>query len=402
MTDTRAKSVTGPAVAGGNGYLEFERPLARIELELGNIEALQLESRRDVSAEIKNLRASLRNMTRQTYSRLSAWETVQVARHPKRPILPDYLRGLARDYVELHGDRTYGDDRAIMTGFARIGGHKVMLIGQNKGRDTKEKIICNFGCAHPEGYRKALAKMKLAEKYGLPVVCLIDTQGAYPGIGSEERGIAQAIAVNLMEMSRLRVPVVCVVIGEGGSGGALGLAVGDRVAMLQNAFYSVISPEGCAAILFKTGDQARRAAELLHLTAKDLKKLDIIDDIIPEPMGGAHRHPEVAIQNVETYISQTLREIKRVRIETLLKRRYTRLRELGRFFETDSGTAKKRPASRQETRTAGNPARVAGNPARVAGDPARAAGDPARAAGADRALGRRALASKTRSSAATA
>ena len=387
MTDTRAKSVSGPPVASGNGYLEFERPLARIEHELGKIEALQVESPRDLSAEIKNLRTSLRNMTRQTYSRLSAWETVQVARHPHRPILPDYLRLLARDYVELHGDRTCGDDRAIMTGFARIGGHKVMLIGQNKGRDTKEKIACNFGCAHPEGYRKALAKMKLAEKYGLPVVCLIDTQGAYPGIGSEERGIAQAIAMNLMEMSRLRVPIVCVVIGEGGSGGALGLGVGDRVAMLQYAFYSVISPEGCAAILFKTGDEARRAAELLHLTAKDLKKLDLIDDIISEPMGGAHRHPEVAIQNVETYISQTLREIKRVRIETLLKRRYTRLRELGRFFETDAGTGKNRPPSRRKTRAAGSPAR--------------AAGAPARAAGADRRLGQRTVATKTQSRTAT-
>ncbi|MCZ6654367.1 MAG: acetyl-CoA carboxylase carboxyltransferase subunit alpha [Planctomycetota bacterium] len=380
MTDTRAKSVSGPPVASGNGSLEFERPLARIEHELGKIEALQVESPRDLSAEIKNLRTSLRNMTRQTYSRLSAWETVQVARHPHRPILPDYLRLLARDYVELHGDRTCGDDRAIMTGFARIGGHKVMLIGQNKGKDTKEKIACNFGCAHPEGYRKALAKMKLAEKYGLPVVCLIDTQGAYPGIGSEERGIAQAIAMNLMEMSRLRVPIVCVVIGEGGSGGALGLAVGDRVAMLQYSFYSVISPEGCAAILFKTGDQARRAAELLHLTAKDLKKLDLIDNIISEPMGGAHRHPEAAVQNVETYISQTLREIKRVRIETLLKRRYTRLRELGRFFETDAGTGKNRPPSRRKTR---------------------AAGCSARAAGADRTLGQRSIASKTRSRAAT-
>ncbi len=381
MTDTRTKSVTRPPVASGNGYLEFEKPLVRIEDELGNIEALQADSPRDLSAEIKNLRSSLRNMTRQTYSHLSAWETVQVARHPSRPIFPDYLRLLARDYVELHGDRTCGDDRAIMTGFARIGGHKVMLIGQNKGKDTKEKVACNFGCAHPEGYRKALAKMKLAEKYGLPVVCLIDTQGAYPGIGSEERGIAQAIAMNLMEMSRLRVPIVCAVIGEGGSGGALGLAVGDRVAMLQYAFYSVISPEGCAAILFKTGDQARRAAELLHLTAKDLKKLDIIDDIIPEPMGGAHRHAEAAIQNVETYLSQTLREVKRVRIDTLLKRRYTRLRELGRFFETDGGTAKTRPPSRRKTRTAGGPAHVAG---------------------ADRALGHRTIASKTRSSAATA
>ncbi len=333
--------------ASGNGYLEFERPLARIEQELGRIEIQQAHSKRDLSVEIKNLRTSLKNMTRQTYSRLTAWETVQVARHPNRPIISDYLRFMAKDFVELHGDRTFGDDKAVVTGFARIAGHKVMLIGQNKGKDTKQKIACNFGCAHPEGYRKALAKMKLAEKYGLPVVSLIDTQGAYPGIGSEERGIAQAIAMNLMEMSRLRVPVVCVVIGEGGSGGAMGVGVGDRLAVLQYAFYSVISPEGCAAILFKTGDQARRAAESLRLTSKELKKLELVDDIIPEPPGGAHRHPDTVIANVEKYLGQTLREIKRVRIDTLLKRRYNRLRELGSYFESQQAVLESRARQRR-------------------------------------------------------
>ena len=301
-------------------------------------------------------------MTRQTYSRLTAWETVQVARHPRRPILVDFLQLMARDFVELHGDRSFGDDQAVVTGFARLAGHKVMLIGQDKGKDTKQKIARNFGCAHPEGYRKALAKMKLAEKFNLPVVCLIDTQGAYPGIGAEERGIAQAIAVNLMEMSRLRVPVVCVVIGEGGSGGALGIGVGDRVAMLQYSFYSVISPEGCAAILFKTGEQAQRAAESLRLTAKELKKLDLIDDVIPEPVGGAHRHREAAIENVENYLAQTLGEIKRVRIDTLLKRRYNRLRTLGSFFESQQAAKPPRTPGQRKARLPGS-ARAIRHPA---------------------------------------
>ncbi len=332
MAETENKS--SGSSSGSGAYLDFEKPLIRIEEEIARLESLQTGGQRDLSNEINELRTTLKSMTKQIYSNLTAWETVLVARHPRRPILSDYLKGIAKDFVELHGDRNWGDDKAMVSGFARIAGHKVMLIGHSKGKDTKERIACNFGCAHPEGYRKAMLKMKLAEKYGLPVVCLIDTQGAYPGIGAEERGIAQAIAVNLMEMSRLRVPVVCVVIGEGGSGGALGIGVGDRVSMLEHAFYSVISPEGCAAILFKTGEQARRAAESLKLTSRDLKKLDLIDDVISEPLGGAHRQPEVAIQNVESYLAGTLRELKRVRIETLLKRRYHRLRTVGGFFES--------------------------------------------------------------------
>jgi len=273
-------------------------------------------------------------MTRRLYSHLTPWETVLVARHARRPLAPDYIRMFVRDFCELHGDRGFRDDRAIITGFGRVGPHKVMLIAHNKGRDTKERIACNFGCAHPEGYRKALLKMRLAAKYRLPVVCVIDTQGAYPGIGAEERGISQAIAVNLMEMSRLRTPIVCVVIGEGGSGGALGIGVGDRVAMFEHAFYSVISPEGCAAILWKSADYRQQAAEALKLTAKELKKLGIIDEIIPEPLGGNHQDPQAAAAALEAYLVETLRDLKRVRPDSLLKQRYERIRAWGSFFES--------------------------------------------------------------------
>lgn len=275
-------------------------------------------------------------MIKRMYSHMTAWETVLVARHQQRPLVTDYIRLIFRDFAELHGDRQFGDDRALITGFARIGAHKVMLIGHNKGKDTKERLACNFGCAHPEGYRKALAKMKLAAKFKLPVICLIDTQGAFPGIEAEERGISQAIAVNLMEMSRLPTPIVCVVIGEGGSGGALGIGVGDRVAMLEYSVYSVISPEGCAAILWKTGEQFKRAAESLKLTSRDLKMLGIIDEVIPEPLGGAHTDPEQAARYLERFLIDSLCDLKRLEVATVLKRRYERLRGLGSFFETQA------------------------------------------------------------------
>jgi acetyl-CoA carboxylase carboxyl transferase subunit alpha len=257
-----------------------------------------------------------------------------VARHPRRPGVRDYIEHCVKDFCELHGDRNFGDDKAIVTGFGRIGGQKVMLIGHDKGRETKEKIERHFGCPHPEGYRKALLKMQLAERFKLPIVCVIDTQGAYPGDKSEERGIAQAIAVNLMEMSRLRTPIACVVIGEGGSGGALGIGVGDRLAMFEHSYYSVITPEGCAAILWKTAERAADAAAALKLTAKDLKKLSLIDDILPEPLGGGHRNPGEMYERFEKYVTETLRGMKRVRLDTLLKRRYERLRHLGDFFES--------------------------------------------------------------------
>jgi len=317
-------------------FLEFEKPLLRIQHDVGEMEREQRDSARDLGADIKQQRARFKATMKRLYSKLTPWETVLVARHPRRPHTCDYLRMVFRDFCELHGDRLFGDDKALVTGFARIGGHRVMLIGHNKGKDIKERVACNFGCAHPEGYRKALQKMKLAEKYGLPVVCLIDTQGAYPGIGAEERGIAHAIAVNLMEMPRLRTPIVCVVIGEGGSGGALGIGVGDRVAMFQHSFYSVISPEGCAAILWKTADYRKDAAEALRLTAKELHKLQVIDHIIPEPVGGAHRDPEGTAAALEKFIVSSLDSLKRLPVDTLLARRQLRIRELGRFYESPS------------------------------------------------------------------
>jgi acetyl-CoA carboxylase carboxyl transferase subunit alpha len=252
---------------------------------------------------------------------------------------------MVKDFRQLHGDRCFGDDRAMVAGFGQIGRENVMIIGHDKGRDTKEKIACNFGCANPEGYRKALLKMKLAAKYGVPIVTIIDTPGAYPGIGAEERGQAQAIAVNLMEMSRLAVPIICIVIGEGGSGGALGIGVGDRLAMLEFAYYSVISPEGCAAILWRDGSQAAQAAQALKLTSKDLHRLGLVDDIIPEPLGGAHRSIHDTVHNVEQYILRTIRELKRLKTDTLLENRYRKLMAVGASAQKKSPPRTKPPVS---------------------------------------------------------
>ncbi len=303
-----------------------------MEHEIERLEASQAETGRDYSEVIGSIREQLRVALEHAYGNLSAWELVQVARHPKRPLLRDYIRMLAKDFCELHGDKLYGNDGALVTGFARIAGHKVMLIGHDKGRDTRDKLRVNFGCAHPEGYRKALQKMQLAAKFKVPVVCLVDTPGAYPGIGAEERGIASAIAKNLMEMSRLPTPIVSVVIGEGGSGGALGIAVADHVAVMQHSYYSVISPEGCAAILWKSREHAAKAAEALNLTPEHLKKLELIDTIIEEPLGGAHRAPEAAAKALESWISRSLRELGRVKPERLLKRRFDRWRNIGSFI----------------------------------------------------------------------
>ncbi|GMU24063.1 MAG: hypothetical protein AMXMBFR13_41400 [Phycisphaerae bacterium] len=357
VAKTGTNRPSGPAAGGNGGLLEFEKPLARIEREIAELEQLQVQTHRDHSAEIRELRATLDTLTRRTYANLTPWETVLVARHPRRPVIRDYIDGCVKDFCELAGDRCFGNDRAIVTGFGRIGGHKVLLVGHDKGRDTKERIERHFGCAHPEGYRKALLKMKLAEKFKLPIVCIIDTQGAFPGDKAEERGIAQAIAVNLMEMSRLRTPILCLVIGEGGSGGALGIGVGDRLAMFEHAYYSVITPEGCAAILWKTAAQAPHAAKALGLTSKDLKRLGIVDDILPEPMGGGHREPMTMVASFEKYVSENLRELKRARIDTLLKRRYERLRNLGSFFESTSARTrlKRKAKPRQATaRTSGS------------------------------------------------
>ena len=326
--------------SNGGGHLDFEKPLAELESQIEELQSLQQVKGIDYSPEIRKLRSDLVKLTAKIYGRLSGWETVQVARHSRRPILADYLDIMVKDFRELHGDRCFGDDRAIMTGFGRIGREKVMIVGQNKGRTTKEKVECNFAYAHPEGYRKALRKMKLAEKFGVPVVCLIDTPAAYPGVGAEERGQAQAIAVNMMEMSRLRVPIVCAILGEGGSGGALGIGVGDRVGIMQFAYYSVIPPEGCAAILWRDSARAAEAAEALKITSTELQKLGVVDTIITEPLGGAHRNPHQAAHNLESFLVKTVRDLKRCKIEKLLENRYQRLRNIG---ETVSGEKKKSP-----------------------------------------------------------
>jgi len=310
-------------------YLVFEPKVADLDRQMTELCKLSSVKGIDYSSEIRQLQREQVTELDRVYSNLTAWQTVQVARHPKRPLLPDYLDLMVKDFHELHGDRCFGDDRAIITGLGHIAREKVLIVGHNKGKNTKEKIVCNFGCADPEGYRKALAKMKFAEKFNIPVVTLIDTPGAHPGIGAEERGQAQAIAVNLMEMSRLKVPIICVCIGEGGSGGALGIGVGDRMAMLQFAYYSVISPEGCAAILWRDGSQTNDAAEALKLTSKDLHKLQLIDAVIPEPLGGAHRNVHDCVHNVEDYIVKTLAELKRTKIDVLLENRYEKLRLIG-------------------------------------------------------------------------
>jgi len=313
-----------------NEYLlELNRLIAKLEAD-------QTATGRSHDSEIRTLRQQYLELLRKTYSQLTPWETVQVARHPRRPLALDYINRIVKDFSELHGDRTFADDRAIRCGLGRIGIDKVVLVAQQKGRETREKIECNFGCAQPEGYRKTLRVMKLAEKFRLPVVTLIDTPGAYPGVGSEERGVAEAIAVNLREMSRLRTPIVCIVIGEGGSGGALGIGVGDRMAVLEYAYYSVISPEGCAAILWKTGEKAADAAEAMKITSSHLKSIDVIDDVVPEPLGGAHRSPAEAAANLERYVIRTLAQLRTVRIEALLERRYQRWRRMGKHVRLEA------------------------------------------------------------------
>jgi acetyl-CoA carboxylase carboxyl transferase subunit alpha len=324
-----AKAAASPKPAPGTLPLEFEKPILQLERQIAELVNLQETKNADYSEEINSLRQSLTALLRKTYQNLTAWEIVQVARHPSRPQTRDYIDMIVKDFDEVHGDRKFADDKTMVAGMGRIGGHKCMIIGHHKGRDTKEKIACNFGCAHPEGYRKALAKMQFAEKFNLPIVTFIDTQGAYPGIGSEERGVAEAIAVNLREMSRLRAPIVCLVIGEGGSGGALGIGVGDRLAMMQYAWYSVISPEGCSGILWKGSENAPEAAEALKLTSKYLKDLGIIDEIIEEPLGGAHRNPRAAADAVEKYIDKTLRDLKKRPIEELVDQRYEKIRKMG-------------------------------------------------------------------------
>jgi len=313
----------------GSQYLPFEDKIAQLDSQIAELKQLSSQKGIDYAGEIRKLQRSQTTELKRVYSNLSSWQSVQVTRHPQRPQLMDYLNLMVKDMRQLHGDRCFGDDKAIVTALGHIGREKCLIIGQNKGRETKDKIACNFGCPNPEGYRKALVKMKLAEKFNLPIVTFIDTPGAYPGVGAEERGQAQAIAQNLMEMSRLRVPIICIVIGEGGSGGALGIGIGDRMAILEFAYYSVISPEGCAAILWRDGSEAPQAAEALKLTSGELKSLGLVDTIIPEPLGGAHRSIHDTVYNVEQYIIKTLRDLKRTKMDNLIENRYKKLRAIG-------------------------------------------------------------------------
>jgi acetyl-CoA carboxylase carboxyl transferase subunit alpha len=314
-------------------YLEFEKPFVKLEEQIHELEERQRQGGVDSSAEIRDIRKSLLAMIRRKYASLTPWETVQVARHPDRPQTTDYIEMFVKDYKELHGDRLFRDDRALTCGFGRIAGEKVMILGHCKGHDTREKVERFFGCAHPEGYRKAMRCMRLAEKVNVPVVTLIDTQGAYPGIGAEERGIAESIAVNLREMAVLRVPIVGAVIGEGASGGYLGIGVADRLLMLEFAYCSVITPEGCAAILWRTSEKAPEAALALRLTARDLKEFGVIDDIVPEPLGAAHRNPREMAVTLERRIGRYLRELQAVPTDLLLQRRYEKLRRVGAVVE---------------------------------------------------------------------
>ena len=307
--------------------LEFEQPLLELETRIATLQAQ--EDSPKVRDEIAKLEERLERQRQKAYAGLTAWQRTQLARHPKRPHARDYIRLLFDDFIELHGDRVYGDDAAVVGGLARFEGQGVVVIGHQKGRDTREKIARNFGMPHPEGYRKALRLMQLAEKFAKPVVTLIDTPGAYPGLGAEERGQAWAIAENILEMSALKVPTICIVIGEGGSGGALAISVADRIVMLEYSIYSVISPEGCAAILWKSGEKAPEAAKALRLTSEDLLRLKVVDEVIPEPLGGAHRDPTAMVATLKDVLLRQLKDLTSMDPDERQARRYAKLRALG-------------------------------------------------------------------------
>ncbi len=312
-------------------FLDFEQPIAELEFKIEELRSVQDDTAVDISKELILLQKKSEKLTQDIYAKLTAWQISQVARHPQRPYSLDYIGALFSDFEELHGDRAFGDDHAIVGGIARFNKQSVMIIGHQKGHDTKEKIHRNFGMPRPEGYRKALRLMRLAEKFGIPVMTFIDTHGAYPGIGAEERGQSEAIARNLYVMAELRTPVICTIIGEGGSGGALAIGIGDQTLMLQYSTYSVISPEGCASILWKNADMAATAAETLSITAPRLKSFDLIDRIIPEPVGGAHRDPATLMHAVKTALEETLASLQKQPIDALLKTRYQRLMSYGRY-----------------------------------------------------------------------
>ncbi len=312
--------------------LEFEKPIFEMEAKIQELEELSRSTGMDLNGQMMPLKNKLEQLTQAIFDDLNAWDKVQLARHQFRPNTTDYIDLVFDDFVELHGDRVFGDDQAMVCGLAKLDGIPVLVAGHRKGRDTKEKIACNFGCAHPEGYRKAHRFFKLAAKFNLPIVTFINTPGAYPGIGAEERGQAWAIAENLMLMANLPVPIICTVIGEGGSGGALGIGVGDRVFMLEHSYYSVISPEGCAAILWNSAGEAERAAKALRLTSSDLFSLDVVDEVLPEPLGGSHRHPEAMAATLKNKIKSELIHLLQLSEDDLLDQRYDRFRKIGALF----------------------------------------------------------------------
>ena len=315
-------------------HLDFERPIIALEKKLSDLRDFSIGENIDMQGEIVSLEEKLTKLRREVYTNLTRWQKVQLSRHPKRPYTMDYIKLMTTGFVELHGDRYFADDKAMVGGFAWLGGQRVMIVGQQKGRDTKQKLERNFGMAHPEGYRKALRLFRLAEKFRVPIVILIDTPGAFPGIGAEERGQAEAIARNIREMSRVRVPIVIVIIGEGASGGALGVGVGDRVMMLEYAWYSVISPEGCAAILWRSATKAPEAAEALRPTSGDLIELEIVDKVIPEPPGGAHADHKGAAEAVKAELLAALAELGDKPVEDLLHERLAKYRRMGHFRES--------------------------------------------------------------------
>ena len=320
-------------------FLEFEQSIAELDIKIETLRGTQEDSEIDISKELGLLQKRIEKLTQDIYAKLTPWQISQVARHPQRPYSLDYIGALFSNFEELHGDRAFADDHAIVGGIARFNDQPVMVIGHQKGRDTKEKIHRNFGMPRPEGYRKALRLMRLAEKFGIPVLTFIDTPGAHPGIDAEERGQSEAIARNLYVMSELRVPIICTVIGEGGSGGALAIGVGDRTMMLQFSTYSVISPEGCASILWKNANMASTAAQIMGITAPRLKALNLIDRIIPEPAGGAHRDPALMMHNMKVALSEALSDVQQLPVDTLLETRYQHLMSHGRYKDSTPRTA---------------------------------------------------------------
>ncbi len=313
-------------------YMEFEKPLAELEKKIQELHAMSTDTM-DLKAEIGKLEKRAERMRQEIFSNLNRWQTAQVGRHVNRPFTMDYLNMIFTDFTELHGDRNFGDDHAIVAGLAKLDGEPVMVMGHQKGRDTKEKVYRNFGMPNPEGYRKALRLMEMAERFNLPIITFVDTPGAFPGIGAEERGQAEAIARNLREMARLKVPVIVAITGEGGSGGALAIAVGDRVLMLEFSVYAVISLEGCAAILWSDGTKGAQAAEALKLTAKDIKEQEVIDEIVKEPLGGAHRDHKAMAETLHEVLSRNLQELRKLPAEELVEQRYQKFRKMSRFVE---------------------------------------------------------------------